>query len=620
MALRFYREAIRAWFAADAGVRATRLRERLEAELHMFLGDDEACADHMSAEPDFVVWACPVARYGAADAEADAAFLPLCRAYLNCSAAALKEDQTPFSVWCAALAAECAQLAGSDLLPKALLRRLVALMALGRFAEVRREGDHLLSLPLLGPVRAAVQGVVGRAHAVSVSAPAGGAHHALSPATLACAPLRLCWRRPLPRQAAAGTRIRVGLFLHTEFGLFQRDPALAAQRVTVTAARGVASNGGGDVSVDASPAAPRLGPAGRTWLDIVLRGQPGASAQLVAHLAGDPGADAGVQSGGDPVSTLLGPASWSSPAGRRIVPAWSAPVLLTEPGGEGGGTGGTSGSAAATGSSGEGEGRGDMAWSARVLRRLWPAPVPPLLVAETDGDLGIGGRLWDGALHAMSLLRCAPCLVAGRRVLELGCGTGTLSLACLAAGAAHVLATDLPEVVAGAEANAALNRGVLRAAPGRWDAQALAWDSGDDEALPWAPDVVVAADVVYDPELYAPLRATLRRVCGPRTLVLLAHRCRNERDGEFFLPWSRDEFHVARLEQLTGGGAPAAAGMRSTLHAAEPPSVRRLRDLLLGDGPPAQREATGALLEAAWQFADDLDLFVAVARGTGRSA
>lgn len=609
MALRCYREAIRAWFAADDdGARAQRLRDRLAPELHVFLGDDEACADHMPAEPDFVVWACPVARYGAAGAGADAAFLPLCRAYLNCSAAALKEDNAPFSVWCAAMAAECAQLAGSGLLPKALLRRLVALMALGRFAQVRLDGDHLLSWPLPDPAREAVQVLVRRAHTVSAAAPAGGANHALSPATLGCAPLRLCWRRPLPRRVAAGTRVRVGLFLHTEFGLFQRDPAFADQRVTVTATSESGTSGGGSAAVaDVSAAAPRLGPAGRTWLDVELDGQPGSSVRLVAHLAAS-GADGpgGGQGERDPVSRLLGPPSWSALASRRIAPAWSAPVLLTAPGEE-----------RQDSALDEDEGKGDVASHARVLRRLWPAALPPLLVAETDGDLGIGGRLWDGALHAMSLLRCAPALVAGRRVVELGCGTGTLSLACLAAGASHVIATDLPEVVAGAEANADLNRAVRGAASGDWTAQALAWGSDDADSLPWVPDVVIAADVVYDPALYAPLRHTLRRVCGPRTVVLLAHRCRNERDDEFFLPWSRDEFHVARLERVAGGGVPSGPGTRSAICSAEEGSLSRLRALLLGDGPPEAREAVCARLGAAWRFAADLDLFVAVARGEG---
>jgi predicted nicotinamide N-methyase len=62
------------------------------------------------------------------------------------------------------------------------------------------------------------------------------------------------------------------------------------------------------------------------------------------------------------------------------------------------------------------------------------------------------------------------------------------------------------------------------------------WGSTDAHTLlSSSPDVVVLSDVVYDPEGYAPLVASLEALAKtPETVVLMAHRSRNPKEHQFF--------------------------------------------------------------------------------------
>lgn len=100
-----------------------------------------------------------------------------------------------------------------------------------------------------------------------------------------------------------------------------------------------------------------------------------------------------------------------------------------------------------------------------------------------------GGVLWDAA-------PCVAAVLAGfalreRRVVELGCGLGLVSLACARAGA-DVLATDVDDLAVTATRRAAAHAGLTVAA--------ARFDVCSDEPLPPA-DVVVAADLLYEPAL-----------------------------------------------------------------------------------------------------------------------
>jgi hypothetical protein len=94
-----------------------------------------------------------------------------------------------------------------------------------------------------------------------------------------------------------------------------------------------------------------------------------------------------------------------------------------------------------------------------VVRSATGATVQ-LRVEEEDGQAhqGTGLKTWDAAVVLARLLEAqAGSLVQGRRVLELGAGTGLSGLAAALVGASHVLLTDLPYTIPRLQANVAAN-------------------------------------------------------------------------------------------------------------------------------------------------------------------
>lgn len=114
---------------------------------------------------------------------------------------------------------------------------------------------------------------------------------------------------------------------------------------------------------------------------------------------------------------------------------------------------------------------------------------------------GTGSSVWDGAVVLARFLETHPRLITGKRVLELGAGTGFGGLCAAALGAATVTLTDISACLPLLRENAAGARGVTAAA--------LDWT----EPVPsWArADVVLAADCLLPALdfLFAPLATTL---------------------------------------------------------------------------------------------------------------
>ncbi|BGP12671.1 hypothetical protein JCM10213_008808 [Rhodosporidiobolus nylandii] len=212
------------------------------------------------------------------------------------------------------------------------------------------------------------------------------------------------------------------------------------------------------------------------------------------------------------------------------------------------------------------------------------------LLRHRKGDTG--SVLWRLSLHlATYLLRShhfphaahPPLLplLSTSRVLEVGSGTGFLGLALRSIFLSPIVESggsekaswtftdqleNLPLVVRNLRGN-----GVDPSASGTmwdvaieeldWVAESTAWEkapgslysSPSSEAEP--PDLILAADCIYNPSLSAPLARTILRHSGPKTVVLIASELRDEEPLEAFLrAWTEEGGERWRVARLGWGG------------------------------------------------------------------
>ncbi|BFZ54367.1 Protein-lysine N-methyltransferase efm6 [Savitreella phatthalungensis] len=173
-----------------------------------------------------------------------------------------------------------------------------------------------------------------------------------------------------------------------------------------------------------------------------------------------------------------------------------------------------------------------------------------------DPMLGTGGLLWPAAERLASYLcqqgRKDASIFKGKRVLELGAGTGLVGIALLLAGlidqttGASYTASDLEAVLPLIQRNYEVN-GVI----------------GHVLGLPWGTrpkseyDVVLLADCVYLESLFQPLLDTLLSVVpSSRVKCFLAIKYRRKADKRF-IKMCRRHFNLSDIE--SGKGQRAAS-------------------------------------------------------------
>ncbi|CAH0368391.1 unnamed protein product [Pelagomonas calceolata] len=141
-------------------------------------------------------------------------------------------------------------------------------------------------------------------------------------------------------------------------------------------------------------------------------------------------------------------------------------------------------------------------------------------------ESGTGSSVWDGAVVLARFLETHPSLVRGKRVLELGAGTGFGGLCAAALGASNVTLTDIEACLPLLRENAAGVDGVV--------VEALDWTE------PVAPsqraDVLLAADCLLPGRegLFAPLATTLAALLAGDAVAYFVYEQRCMDCGPFF--------------------------------------------------------------------------------------
>ena len=145
--------------------------------------------------------------------------------------------------------------------------------------------------------------------------------------------------------------------------------------------------------------------------------------------------------------------------------------------------------------------------------RLWllNSDYPQQELTQPEMQLVINNPLywifcWASGQVLAKFLLDHPAWVAGKRVLDFGCGSGVVAIAAALAGAREVIACDIdPLALAATRVNARLNRVELTI-------------SDDFLSIAGEIDLIIVADVLYDKANFV----WLRRFAERATQVLIA--------------------------------------------------------------------------------------------------
>lgn len=176
----------------------------------------------------------------------------------------------------------------------------------------------------------------------------------------------------------------------------------------------------------------------------------------------------------------------------------------------------------------------------------------PLTVDEVgNAGKGTGLTTWDGSVVLAKYLEHARMNdVRGKRIVELGAGTGLVGISAALMGARQTVLTDLEYTMANLEHNVAVTMAKSSAIHGASiTTRVLDWftppvDMGD-------LDLILASDVVWVEELIAPLvqtMATLVRQSRTPVIILMSYQRRSTRSDEIlFQELERHQFQKLKV-------------------------------------------------------------------------
>lgn len=172
----------------------------------------------------------------------------------------------------------------------------------------------------------------------------------------------------------------------------------------------------------------------------------------------------------------------------------------------------------------------------------------------SSGTTGL--RTWEAALHLGNYFCANPSLIHGKSILELGAGTGFLSILCSKhLEASHFLATDgSDDVVSSLSTNFYLN-GLQDSSKIEGKELTWGWALTAGEHPEWNAgrkvDLVLGADLTYDGSSITALVGTFDDLheLNPHVVIIYAATVRNQKTFETFLDACRKaEWVVEEIE------------------------------------------------------------------------
>ncbi|KAG9260449.1 EEF1A lysine methyltransferase 3 [Astyanax mexicanus] len=165
-----------------------------------------------------------------------------------------------------------------------------------------------------------------------------------------------------------------------------------------------------------------------------------------------------------------------------------------------------------------------------------------------SASLGVAASVWEAAIHLCRYFEKTSLDLKGKRVIELGAGTGFVGILAAKLGAC-VTMTDLPLVIPQAVQNIEANT-----PPTGWPAEApvavpLSWGR-DQQNFPSDWDYVLGTDIIYMPETFPLLLDTLVHLCGGGATVYLSSKMRQEHGTQdFYDHWLPQRFEVELVQR-----------------------------------------------------------------------